>query len=212
MITEIVPAKLDEQHLAVAPTGSSMTSGIEGEIDSEDFSLSYISLCQKSGDLSENFKPGNFVFGKAIDLGTAVKVIPVKATKFYEEDVPYGEGTGRKWFRRVEIPEGAPFRGAANIDFLVQVPQSVSALSVLNGEEIWACARYVVRGSSYPIFKLLITDSGSGFFKNGMWTRTYELQSERKSNDKGSWFAPRMISVGPTEASLAANIASTLKL
>ena len=59
-------------------------SGIEGEIDSADFSLCYLSLCQKSGALADDFKPGNFVFAKSIDLGTSITVIPVRAAKFYE--------------------------------------------------------------------------------------------------------------------------------
>jgi len=202
------PATEPTDQLAVpaAPMG-----GIVGEVDAQDFSLCYLSLCQKSGQLADDFKPGNFVFGKAIDLGTAVLVIPVRATKFYEEDCPFGTGSGRVWARRADIPEDEPFREAANIDFLVKIEQAVSALSVTYNEETWACARFVVRKSSYSIFKTLVTDT-SGFLKGGLHTGRYQLISEKRSNDKNSWYVPTLRAEGPVVSGLIMEIKATLHI
>jgi len=202
------PATEPTDQLAVpaAPMG-----GIVGEVDAQDFSLCYLSLCQKSGQLADDFKPGNFVFGKAIDLGTAVLVIPVRATKFYEEDCPFGTGSGRVWTRRADIPEDEPFREAANIDFLVKIEQAVSALSVTYNEETWACARFVVRKSSYSIFKTLVTDT-SGFLKGGLHTGRYQLISEKRSNDKNSWYVPTLRAEGPVVSGLIMEIKATLHI
>lgn len=186
-------------------------SGIVGEVDAQDFSLCYLSLCQKSGQLADDFKPGNFVFGKAIDLGTIVSVIPVRATKFYEEDCPFGTGSGRVWTRRADIPEEEPFREAANIDFLVKIEQAVSALSVQYNEETWACARFVVRKSSYSIFKTLVTDT-SGFLKGGLYTGKYQLISEKRSNEKNSWYVPTLRAEGPVVSGLIEEIKATLHI
>jgi hypothetical protein len=186
-------------------------SGIVGEVDAQDFSLCYLSLCQKSGQLADDFKPGNFVFGKAIDLGTAALVIPIRATKFYEEDCPFGTGTGRIWTRRADIPEEEAFREAANIDFLVKIEQSVSALSVTHNNETWACARFVVRKSSYSIFKTLVTDT-SGFLKGGLYTGRYQLISEKRSNDKNSWYVPTLRAEGPVVSGLIEEIKATLHI
>ena len=186
-------------------------SGIVGEVDAQDFSLCYLSLCQKSGQLADDFKPGNFVFGKAIDLGTTTLVIPVRATKFYEEDCPFGTGTGRIWTRRADIPEEEAFREAANIDFLVKIEQSVSALSVTHNNETWACARFVVRKSSYSIFKTLVTDT-SGFLKGGLYTGRYQLISEKRSNEKNSWYVPTLRAEGPVVSGLIEEIKATLHI
>jgi hypothetical protein len=164
-------------------------SGIVGEVDAQDFSLCYLSLCQKSGQLADDFKPGNFVFGKAIDLGTAALVIPIRATKFYEEDCPFG----------------------TNIDFLVKIEQSVSALSVTYNKETWACARFVVRKSSYSIFKTLVTDT-SGFLKGGLYTGRYQLISEKRSNEKNSWYVPTLRADGPVVSGLIEEIKALLHI
>jgi len=186
-------------------------SGIEGEIDSADFSLCYLSLCQKSGTLADDFKPGNFVFAKSIDLGTAISVIPVRATKFYEEDAPYGEGSGQTWTKRSEIPPGQPVREAANVDFLVLIDQPVSALSVSIDGRTWACARFVVRKSSYGVFKTLVTDT-AGFLRNGLCTGQYSLTSEKKSNEKNSWYTPQLRANGAVDEALVAAIKETLHI
>lgn len=185
-------------------------SGIVGEVDAQDFSLCYLSLCQKSGQLADDFKPGNFVFGKAIDLGTTALVIPIRATKFYEEDCPFGTGTGATWARRSDIPD-VEFREAANIDFLVKIDQPVSALSVSYEGEVWACARFVVRKSSYSIFKTLVTDT-SGFLKGGLYTGRYQLISEKRSNEKNSWYVPTLRADGPVVSGLIMEIKALLHI
>lgn len=203
--TELITEPTDQLAVPAAPT-----SGIVGEVEAQDFSLCYLSLCQKSGPLADDFKPGNFVFGKAIDIGTTALVIPVRATKFYEEDCPFGTGTGTTWTRRSDIPE-VMFREAANIDFLVKIDQPVSALSVSYEGEVWACARFVVRKSSYPIFKTLVTDT-SGFLKGGLYTGRYQLISEKRSNEKNSWYAPSLRADGPVVSGLIEEIRALLHI
>ena len=184
-------------------------SGIEGEIDSADFSLCYLSLCQKSGALADDFKPGNFVFAKSIDLGTSISVIPVRAAKFYEEDAPFGEGNGQVWNKRSEIPQGQPVREAANVDFLVQIDQPVSALSVTVDGKTFACGRFVVRKSSYSVFKTLVTDT-AGFLPDGLYTGRYTMTSEKRSNDKNSWYIPQLRADGKVSPELSAEIKAVL--
>ena len=186
-------------------------SGIEGEIDSADFSLCYLSLCQKSGALADDFKPGNFVFAKSIDLGTSISVIPVRAAKFYEEDAPFGEGNGQVWNKRSEIPSGQPVREAANVDFLVQIDQPVSALSVTVDGKTFACGRFVVRKSSYSVFKTLVTDT-AGFLRDGLYTGQYTMTSEKRSNDKNSWYVPQLRADGKVSPELIAEIKSVLHI
>lgn len=203
----IVPEQSHETALSV-PQEYGM-SGIEGEIDSSDFSLCYLSLCQKSGTLADDFKPGNFVFAKTIDLGTSVSVIPIRASKFYEEDAPFGEGTGQTWAKRNEVPAGQPVREAANVDFLVAVNQPVSALSVEYAGQTFACGRFVVRKSSYGVFKTLVTDT-AGFLREGLYTGMYTMESEKKSNEKNSWYTPQLRAAGKVEPELIEEIRNIL--
>lgn len=68
-------------------------SDFEGELDKSDIKMPRLALAQSIGPLSDDFTPGTIVLNKKVvvaEKGEKVVLIPIRATKYFQEDLEYG--------------------------------------------------------------------------------------------------------------------------
>ena len=83
--------------LALPPRNYIEDDDAEGEFDITDERMPRIQIVAKTGSLADEFKPGTILLNKEVTLADkeqALKVIPVKMCKSFQEDIPYGSGIG----------------------------------------------------------------------------------------------------------------------
>jgi len=102
---------IDEEALAsasgteLAAPGQFDDSGLGGEWGNEDLNIPYLSLVNKTGNLSDHFTPGTFVFNKEVvvaDGKTPIEITVLTAQKYYVEDIPFDPDILPKRFFRLE--------------------------------------------------------------------------------------------------------------
>lgn len=192
--------------LSVAPaTGV----GIEGDISASDVRVPRINLVQKSGNLSNDFAPGVFLFEKQIPLaktGESFLVTPLRLKKYYQLKVEFGTSTDMPpKFNTMD--EVRAFGGSlqygdekycvemADILLAVAAPEDLSDEDMQyfpynDGIHSYALAMYTVGSSAYTsLAKRLITDS-VGLLRGGLYTGYYNLHSEIRKTAQNSWYVP----------------------
>jgi hypothetical protein len=195
-----------ENSITIAPPAG---VGVEGEISSADIRVPRINLVQKSGNLSNEFTPGLFLFEKTVPLakvGDDVTFVPLRLKKYYQLKVEFGTSQDMPpKFNTMD--EVRAFGGSlqygdekycvemADIMVAIAAPEDPSE-EVLqhfpynNGEANWALAMYTVGSSAYTsLAKRLITDS-VGVLRAGLYTGLYNMHSEIRKTAQNSWYVP----------------------
>ena len=81
-----------------APTGEIMTttsSGVIGDLDASDIEFPKLAIAQGVGPLSENFRKGAIVLDGEFEISDGSKEVEftvLRIGKFFEENIPFGEG------------------------------------------------------------------------------------------------------------------------
>lgn len=197
--------------LATRPNASA--SQLQGDWDAGDVAVPYITICQKSGQLFDEFPEalGKYVYDKSICLGDSIRVVVFTMAKYFIEDRVFGDTQIPKRFETHDaaVLSGLPFNDVADIHVLVEMdaPDAPSNAFV-NGAKAWTAAKYTVRSSSYGrTVKFLMRDLPrwlNGDFASGI----YSFGVERKVSNGNSYFVPVIKADSATPADLREYIAT----
>lgn len=202
--------------LAVTETAStsltvraSVDGQIQGEFSHRDLIIPRLNLVNKTGDLSNQFAPGSFVYNKEIVLGDGKKPTPItilRLVKFYIQDVPYGSGEMPKNFASIrDVREaGGALAGDADVEegtdtyseamtciVLVKSPAKEHPLFPydFNGD-YYARAQWLLTKSAYRATGRKIFTDSQGPLREGIDTAAYELTSSLRTSSVASWYVP----------------------
>lgn len=201
--------------IAVPETGNelsnvvSMDGQVQGEYTPRDLTIPKLNLVNKTGDLSNTFNPGSFVYNKEVVIGDGKKPANItikRIAKFYLQDLPYGSGETPKNFVSIrdvraaggalatdnDVEEGSDrYSEAMTCIVLVQSLEKKHPLFPFefNGE-YYALAQWLLTKSAYKqTGRKLFTDSQLAL-RDGIDTASYELTSSIRTNSQGSWYVP----------------------
>lgn len=201
--------------LAVAEQTSTLTvnSAVDGQIQGEfsrrDLTIPRMNLVAKTGELSNTFPAGSFVYNREVVLGDGKKPCPITVTrvvKFYLQDVPYGSGEMPKNFASLRDVHAAGGALATDQDAEEGVDRYSEAMTcivlVKSPEKSHPLFPFEYEGGHYAIAQWLLTKSaykqtGRKLFTDAMYalkagidTAEYELTSSIRTNSAGSWYVP----------------------
>jgi hypothetical protein len=169
----------DEDLGLTLPAAEFGAGTLEGEFDQSDIQLPYLSLVNKTGQLSNDFTPGSFVYNKEVVVGDGKEPILVTALsmkKDYVEDIEFDSEIMPRTFARLADAEAEGYsldyeaekrvKPRACILTLVPVPEDYGTffapdeLTEFLAEQAdklfkgkpktsWALAMWIVQSSAY---------------------------------------------------------------
>lgn len=188
---------------------------VQGEVDAGDIRWPRLNLVQKSGDLSDNFAPGSFLFNKDVvisDGKTPVRITVLRIRKQYQEHLPYDpSGPQPKTFNTMAEVRGAGghtaygepgyYKEIAHIGLLLEAPAGLTdeqkELFIYENEgKQYAVAMWTVGSSAYTSVAKTIFTAASQHLKTGLHKGGWDLTSFKKSDARNSWFVPLIKSAG----------------
>ena len=213
--TPAVDEPKEEGAIIEAPMASlavnTLAGQVEGEFSAKDFTVPRLNLVAKTGELSNMFQPGAFVYNREVVIGDGKK--PAKITflriqKIYIQDVVYGSDQIAKTFNRladVRSAGGALMNdpeAEVDADKYTEALQSIVAIEAPEkdnplfpfpvGDKQFGLAQYLMAKSAYrSAGKQIFTDSQL-FLKSGLHTAYYELTSKIRTSPSGSYFVPQL--------------------
>lgn len=190
---------------------------VQGEIDAGDIRWPRINLVQKSGDLSDNFAPGSFVFNKEIvltDGKTPTRIVALSIRKQYQEALPFDPtGPQPKVFNTsAEVRNagghtvyGEPgyYKEIAHIGVLVMAPDGLTEdqkdlfIYEFDGKK-YALAMWTVGSSAYTSVAKTLFTAATSHLKSGLHKGMWDLTSFKKADARNSWFVPMIKAAGKT--------------
>jgi hypothetical protein len=202
----------EDKALAVAesksPAITNRNAGVDGEFKASDFLIPRINLVGKTGNLSNNFQPGSFVFNKELVVGSkdsAMEAVITHIQKKYIQEIPYGTDVIPKIFAsqaEVEAAGGTlDISESEDVDryipflvltLLVAEPKEKNPAFSLEGpdKKNYALAQYNLTKSAYRgAGRQLLTDSQT-VLRGGLTKGRYQVSSKLNTNTMGSWFTP----------------------
>ena len=199
---------------AKAPVITNRNSGVDGEFKASDFLIPRINLVGKTGNLSNNFQPGSFVFNKEIVVGSkdaSMETVITHIQKKFIQEIPYGTDVIPKIFatqaeveaaggtlditENDELDKYIPF---LVLTLLVSEPKEKNPVFSLEGpdKKNYALAQYNLTKSAYRgTGRQLLTDSQT-VLRGGLTKGRYQVSSKLNTNSMGSWFTPTFKLIG----------------
>lgn len=218
-ITKTPPARVETateetEQLAISePSELAVQTSVDGQIQGEfsrrDLTIPKMNLVNKTGELSNQFAPGSFIYNREILLGDGKKpalITIMRIAKFYLQDVPYGSGEMPKNYTTLrdvraaggalagdpDVEEGTDtYSEAITAIVLVKAPTQAHPLfpfEFAGGH--YALAQWLLTKSAYKATgRKIFTDSQIAL-RDGIDTAAYELTSTLRTNSAGSWYVP----------------------
>lgn len=212
----VAPAVQAESSVTIAvtetPTQTLTTRGalgqVNGEFTASDIIIPYLKLVAKTGDLSNIFQPGSFVYNQEVVIGDGKKpaeITVLRMTKFYRQDIPYGTEEVPKTFSTerdviaagghigwTESEEGSDRYSKAMecVVLLKSVTKDNPIFPFEFGSEAYALAKWYITKSSYKSVGAKLFSDSQMALKAGIDTASYELTSMIKTAAVGSWYVP----------------------
>lgn len=195
----------------------------EGEFSSKDMATPYLTIMQKQ---SKNFDEhmawlGQWVYDKETTLGDEIRVVFIRASKYYKEDVPFGSPDIPQRFTEIAAARAAGFndgqlKEAADLDLLIEVDATLEGVGdlahIIVGDKGYILARYTVQSTAYgKTVGILAKDSGS-FLKGNLINGFYKLSTLKRSNAETSWFIPVLKTDGRTTEELKTQIIERMSI
>lgn len=185
---------------------------LSGEFTRNDVATPYLSLGQKTGDLTDEHPDwlGKWIYDKADCLGTSIKIVVAALTKRYEEDLPYGtEEIPRRYDTKAAADaDGVQVRDVADIDLFVEVGEELAGKATVEADgQCYVPVRYTVRSSAYGATVKILLKDYAGWLQGDLRNGHYIMEAEKRTGPKGSWFAPKLKPAGPTSEALRAALA-----
>lgn len=219
------PAVVRDQSLSTPLTGGA-SGQTEGEVDYSDINVDKLNLVQKSGNLSDNFRPGDFVLGKEVVLSKegGFELIVLKIAKRYQEFLPYDPAASVRpqVFKTAEEVKAAGgnfnygeegyYRDMATVLLLIPSHDGISPddkenkfiYEAPNGDA-YALALWTLISTGYTAAaKKIFTAGKIGHLKAGYEKARWNLSSELKKDARNSWYAPLLRPASKTDEEFSA--------
>ena len=202
----------DVETLEVTPNEPSTMEAYNGPggsgWDLDDIRIPYFSLVQKTGALSNDFKPGGFVYNKELSISDGKQPIDItvlRADKYFVEDVPYDPDIRPKRFNTkdefIEAGFSLDYKSEMRVkeaaELVVLLPVDEDRATLLNGNEGFVRALWVIQSSAFnTVGRTIATAMMVGHLKDGVHRGKWSLTSDLRSNKSMSWFVPVVKSMG----------------
>lgn len=205
--TELAVQETTSTEIAMPVQG--LDGQIQGEFSRSDLTIPKLNLVNKTGELSNSFPAGSFLYNREVVIGDGKKPCPITLTrvaKFYLQDLPFGSGEMPKNFSSIrdvraaggalateqDAEEGVDrYSEAMTCIVLVKSPVGEHALFPFQyGKDYYALAQWLLTKSAYKqTGRKIFTDSQLAL-RAGIDTASYELTSSLRTNSMGSWYVP----------------------
>jgi len=185
---------------AVAVSGSAGAApipGLDGEFTAADITKPFLSVVSKQSKIMDTHPEfmGKFLYDKTHCLGDQIRVIVVGMKKYYEEQLEEDDRDSipQRWDSSAEAKaSGLQYRDVADIDLVIE--DQTNELSDLARFEhkgkYYLPARTTVRGGAYRNTVGIILRDVTGWLGRVFHSGCYEWTTEKKSNDRTTWYVP----------------------
>jgi len=177
--------------------GAAPIPGLDGEFTAADITKPFLSVVSKQSKIMDTHPEfmGKFLYDKAHCLGDQIRVIVVGMKKYYEEQLEEDDRDSipQRWDSSAEAKaSGLQYRDVADIDLVIE--DQTSELSDLARFEhkgkFYLPARTTVRGGAYRNTIGIILRDVTGWLGRVFHSGFYEWTTEKKSNDRTTWYVP----------------------
>ena len=181
--------------------------GLKGEYTPDDIIKPYLSLVGKSGDLSDEFSPGSFVFNKELELSdgsekNAFEITVIEGERVFVEDLPFGDNSEAAVFQTEREMVAAGFHNnydnrndgkycvkRGNFTVLIEVDKELEQFSL--GKRSFALAAWVVQKTGYTSAgNTLINAALQGHLRNGFHLGSWKVFSKLKDGGDFKYYVP----------------------
>ncbi|EIQ01125.1 hypothetical protein OpiT1DRAFT_05693 [Opitutaceae bacterium TAV1] len=191
--------------------------GFEGEFDSSEMRTPYLSIVGKTSKLFDEFPQflGQFVYNKSVALGEEIRVVFVRASKVWVEDLPFGSEVVPQTFKRMEDARAAGFlptqlKERADLDLLIELDLDTEGVDeiadLIVGTKAYLLARYTVQSTAYGKTVPVLMADTRGFLKGNLLNGFYKLSTLKIEGKKGTYYTPQLKTDGPTSPELRTEI------
>lgn len=192
---------------ATLPALPMTTPQLTGEWTRNDVATPYLSLGQKTGELTDEHPDwlGKWIYNKQDCLGDSINAVFAFITKRYEEDLEFGsEDIPRRYDRKADADaEGVQVRDIADLDLFIEVGEEMADKATIEADgKYYAPVRYTVRSTAYGATVKILLKDYAGWLKGDLRNGLYVIEAEKRTGPKGSWFAPKLKPAGPTSDAL----------
>lgn len=192
--------------------------------DVQDIRIPYMSLVQKSGNLSNEFPPGSFVYNKELMIcdgkpeaddkaegpSGPLDITILRADKYFVEDIPYDPDIRPKRFNTRDefLAEGFSLdynaemrvKEAAELVALLPVDSQYAVFEDNDGNG-YVRAAWICQSSAFgTVGRTVATAMMAGHLKDGVHKGKWSLTSDLRSSKAMSWFVPIIRSMGRHDA------------
>lgn len=171
--------------------------GLDGEFTAADITKPFLSVVSKQSKIMDTHPEfmGKFLYDKTHCLGDVIRVIVVGMKKYYEEQLEEDDRDSipQRWDTSAEAKaSGLQYRDVADIDLVIE--DQTNELSDLARFEhkgkFYLPARTTVRGGAYRNTIGIILRDVTGWLGRVFHSGYYEWTTEKKSNDRTTWYVP----------------------
>jgi len=187
------------------------SKGLEGEFTTDDLATPYLSLVGKTGDLSDEFDPGCFVYDKELEISDGDKKNPfeltvIKMKRIFIEYIEYGEeGTPEEfaslndaidagWHNEYEDrDDGRYVIPKLIMVVLIEVDEELQQFAY--GKKSYALAAWILQKSGYTSSgKMLYRAALKGHLRDCVWAAPWDLWShyEEKKVKDFKYYVPKV--------------------
>ena len=207
--TESTSALATQEEATSTLTVRGTPGQVNGEFTASDIVIPYLNLVAKTGELSNQFPAGAFVYNREVIIGDGKKpaqITVLRITKFYRQDIPFGAEETPKTFstERDVIAAGGHVGWSADAEegsdrysqameciVLLKSPNKGNAMFPFEfGDESYALAKWYITKSAYKSVGAKLFSDSQMALKAGIDTASYELTSQIKTAAVGSWYVP----------------------
>lgn len=197
--------------------------GFEGEWTAKDMATPYLTIVGKTSKAFDVHPEwiGQWLYDKEYPLGTELRVVFIRATKWFVQDLPFGSPQVPQRFARMADARAAGFnestlKDTAELDLLIEVDASAEGVSdlahIIDGDKGYILARYSVQSTAYGKTASILAKDMGGFLKGNLINGFYQAVTQSKTGPKGTYFIPILKTDGKTPDSLRQQIADRLSL
>jgi len=202
-----------EPNLPAVQSTMGKVGGFVGEWSAKDMATPYLALCGKMSKIFDTNPDwlGHFVYDKQITFGDNLKVVFLTATKYYIEALEFGSEQIPQRFYTMKDARAAGFNEGSlqeicDLDVLVEFDADAEGVAelahIIDGDKAYLLCRYPVRSTAFGRTAGVLLKDLAGFLKGCLFNGYYELSSDVKVGEKGSYHVPKLKTAGPTPQSL----------
>jgi hypothetical protein len=185
-----------------SPTGNMALSvsgtGIVGDLDASDIEFPKLGIAQGVGPLSENFRKGAIVLDGEFEISDGSKEVEftvLRIGKFFEENIPFGEGEIPRIVTPAEQKEiGGTIIGHKDEDgnwvqpkwkpmadalICIKGGEPAEAFPFAHGDENYAFALWRIKRTAYEKGAKPIFSAAASYYRNGLKNGSFYLTTDK---------------------------------